>query len=317
MNNPQLLYSSILQAPPLKSIIHNNHLITITDNHSFISSFINSNGILQQPVIEDIKPVVSSMISTSHGILCHQHSQPIQLLNQLKSKPLASYNPLPNSNCIFTESNKGFYAYHSSSVFKYSFDYFEPKYSKRIKIGTVCSMAQYGWSDYIVCSTYQGDIVLLGGEEMQIIQKVQLKKEINSLQIFNDNFLIIGTRKDDKIYVFDIRNINTVIATLSRFALTNQRIGINIYHSTLFTGNDNGCVYLYDLNTFTFKSSYFLAYSPINDVFYFNNCLITTSGCRYSPIPQLPEDFSDDGLSIKEIPEPYNMITTWKLPSFE
>ena len=67
--------------------------------------------------------------------------------------------------------------------------------------------------------------------------------------MFNENYLLVATRKDDRMYVFDVRQMESPVALFSRSAKTNQRIGCCIHQNTLITGNDNGCIYLYDLKT--------------------------------------------------------------------
>jgi len=73
---------------------------------------------------------------------------------------------------------------------------------------------------------------------MEIIQSIELHKEINRIEMFDENYLLVSTRKDDKMYVFDIRQFSQPVVLLARSCSTNQRIGYCIHKDTLITGND-------------------------------------------------------------------------------
>ncbi|ELP83830.1 hypothetical protein EIN_197530 [Entamoeba invadens IP1] len=313
---PQVVSNIVLSSPPLRSVIYNNSIITITDDNKIQTSQFLENFQLTNPVITSIKPTVSSIVPTQFGLLSHQHSQPIQLLSALKTKPTLSYNPLPTSNSTIYDNKTGFYTYHSSTLFKYKIDYSEPVTSKRLKMGAVSSIAKFGSSNFLACGSYDGYLSVVGGDEMEVYNKIDLKKGITALRVFDDNILFVATRKDDKMYVFDFRNFANPVALLVRSASTNQRIGFDIINNTLVTGNDNGNLYFYNTKTFAFIKSLCLSYAPINDVFFFNDehNITITSGERYYETPKTDlNDSSDDGVVLKESIKKYNLINTWKI----
>ena len=259
IKQPKYLSSIQLQCTPLKSIIYNNQLVTITDDYSYQTTTLSSTGELEYKKKSQIKPTITSITSSNHGILLHQHSQPIQLVTELQTKPIQSYQPFPQSNAILKSCHSHFYAFHSSTLFQYDYHYHLPSYQKRLKIGTVSSIDQYGWNSFLVCSTYQGKIGLLNHETFESIQSIDLQKEIVHIELFRENYLLVLTRKDDKMYVFDLRKFDVPIVLLSRSCLSNQRIGCCIKDDLLFTGNDNGFVYVYNLQTFQFENYYQLS----------------------------------------------------------
>ena len=69
IQQPTFLSLINLSSCPLKSIIHINNLITITDNYSFTSIVIPTDGKLISSTAQSLRPTVSSILSTTKGIL--------------------------------------------------------------------------------------------------------------------------------------------------------------------------------------------------------------------------------------------------------
>ncbi|KAL7720281.1 WD domain [Entamoeba marina] len=312
---PSHLASALFNAPPLKSIVHKNVIYTIIDNKTLQKTELNNTGSFTSVSIHPLHPLLSFITSSTNGLLVHQRSQPIQLMQSFPSKPIQTYDPLPETSVIITTNLNGFYCFHSSTLFHYSFNSSNPLLKKRIKPGAVSCLCHYESSNVLLCGTYEGVIQLYSGNTFDFLQSIVIGQGITSMKLYNDHFLIIATRKDTHLTVIDLRKTETPVALLNRNAQTNQRLGFDVYKNLLVTGSLDGFIHIYNLSSFTYVASYQLSYAPINDVILLQTptILITTSGERYFRTPILSEDDSDDGLTLSETPIKYNNIISWNI----
>ena len=311
----QLLSSVVLPSIPLTSVFHNNKIYTNIDNYSTVVTDCTHDGAITTYNCYEEKPLITTLESSKYGLLIQRRSQPIQLKKDINDeKSIISYNPLPENRAILLSLQDSFVAFHSSQLFEYKYDYFESQKSERIK-GLVSDMTYNGNSNTIITSCYNG-LITVYSSKFEQLQSMKLDKEINQIESYQDNYIIIGTRKDDKIYIFDLRSFESPVALLTRNAASNQKISFAIKDTTLYTGNIDGMLYSYNLHTFNFISSAFISClfviflillttldSPINNVLVHpdnQDILIITSGERIKP---------DETATQQKI----NTLSTWKL----
>mmetsp|Transcript_26467 Transcript_26467/g.47506 ORF Transcript_26467/g.47506 Transcript_26467/m.47506 type:complete len:312 (-) Transcript_26467:185-1120(-) len=128
------------------------------------------------------------------------------------------------------------------------------------------------------CETYLYDIrdnaitAKLTGQQGGIIQLA-----------LHDSYLLTAGRKDNFILQWDLRNLNLPLNTSSfyREHKTHQRVLFSIDGCWLGAGNDNGSIYIYNLQTSQLAYYFSADFDAVNSVQLSGRRLVSSSGQRH------------------------------------